>query len=238
MPTQSTKRKSERISFAVPILGRVGHTSVAITDLGVFGAGVHHRARLQTPASEANLVFRWHEQEISLDCRIVRTRLERHLAAGAALTLYHSGLRFIRPSERETSVVRRIISTRVARALREQRANAYALTVDEVDDLPSDFEEPPSSLVYLNELMTITGTSRTGYIRCTLDGSVWKQTVVDSPDQPPDGFTVAADEGDDSIRLLCRTYAESAPEMRQLIRTFAHLSLVDPSEIARDRFRP
>jgi hypothetical protein len=41
-PSRATKRKSERITFAVPVLGRVGTTNVAITDLSVYGAGVQH----------------------------------------------------------------------------------------------------------------------------------------------------------------------------------------------------
>ncbi|HEY5609609.1 MAG TPA: hypothetical protein VIL97_00265 [Thermoanaerobaculia bacterium] len=231
------KRKSERIAFGVPIWGRVGLTNVAITDLSVFGAGVHHRLRLNTTANETNLVFRWREQEINLDCRIARTRLERHVGAEASLTLYHSGLRFIRPSERETSIVRRIISSRVARALREQRANAFAVSIDEVDEVTLDLAEPPSS-IYLNELMSVLTATRTAYVRCTLEGAVWKQSVVETPEQPANGFTIAGAEGDESIRMLCRTYEMSPPEGRQMIRTFAHLSLTDPSEVARDRFHP
>jgi hypothetical protein len=155
------------------------------------------------------------------------------------LTIYHSGLRFVRPSERETNIVRRIISSRVARALRERHANAYGLNVDEVDHATSDVAESPDpSRVYLNELMSVNAAKRRDYIRCTLEGAQWKRQVVDSGEQPSNGFTVSADEGEESIRMLCKAFETSSAEGRQMIRAFAHVSLTDPSGVPRDLFQP
>jgi hypothetical protein len=63
-----------------------------------------------------------------------------------------------------------------------------------------------------------------GYIvfRLTPDG--WQQTRSLLPDQPDDGFTVLADEPQEQIDMLCRTYESGDAETQKMMRSIAELS--------------
>ena len=49
---------------------------------------------------------------------------------------------------------------------------------------------------------------------------------TDTPQQPTDGFTVAAYEDEEELETLCRTYEQADEEGRSLIRLVAELSVL------------
>ena len=65
-----------------------------------------------------------------------------------------------------------------------------------------------------------------GFISFRLKGDSWWRVPTDSPNQPPDGFTVASYEDDEELETLCHTYEQADEEGRRLIRLVAELSVV------------
>src|SRR5207245_2729289 len=64
-----------------------------------------------------------------------------------------------------------------------------------------------------------------GYLQYHLTADGWKCHRALLPDQPDDGFTVSANESQDQIDLLCRTYESGDPEAKKMTRMIAELSV-------------
>src|SRR5207253_5696934 len=80
---------------------------------------------LRTTLFPYTTLFRsWDDEDINVDCRVVRSRLERFSVGADGLTVYHSGLEFIDPLMETRAALKRIIGRFIARALEEQKANA------------------------------------------------------------------------------------------------------------------
>lgn len=232
---EPVKRRVERVQFLQPLPARFGAAPVALSDLTLAGAGIQHQA--QIPRGENHtLRFQWDGRDVSLDSRVVRTRLEFYRLGGASLTLYRSGLHFINVGEEESIILRKMITGKVARALNEQRANAFALSREEIETRIETTDEPKPAFS-INELFT-TSVHNRGFFRCTLTAGRWTRTWTDSPEQPEGGFTVNAAEGEDAVKLLCKTFEQADAPGRVLIRTIAQLSVSEPSDVPRDRFLP
>ena len=65
----------------------------------------------------------------------------------------------------------------------------------------------------------------TGYLQYHLTADGWKCHRALLPDQPDDGFTVSANEAQEQIDLLCRTYEGGDAEAKRMTRMIAQLSL-------------
>lgn len=233
---EPVKRRVERVQFFQPLPARFGAAPVALSDLTPSGAGIQHQA--QIPRGENHsLRFRWNEHEVSLNSRVVRTRLEFYRFGGASLTLYRSGLHFVDPGDEELLLLRKIITGKVARALEAQRANAYALSREQMMHVDPESESDPKASLSINDLFTTSVHTR-GFFRCIYAAGRWNRTWTESAEQPEVGFTVSAGEGDDAVKLLCRTFEQSDMHGRNLIRTMAQLSVTQPSNVPRDRFQP
>ena len=51
------------------------------------------------------------------------------------------------------------------------------------------------------------------------------QVAIQIHDQPENGFTVAANESEEQIQMLCRTYESGDAESRRMTRMIAELSV-------------
>lgn len=145
--------------------------------------------------SRALLRFWWRGQEIEV------------LAETARAVEARAGLRFVEENE----VLRQFIAGSAAEILRALEANARG---DRDANIIGDD--------------TITGTWRiptTGFVRWLFRGGAWKSEPALLPDQPPDGFTIAASEPAEQVELLCRTYESGDTEARKLTRILAELSV-------------
>jgi hypothetical protein len=243
----SRDRRVQRVHLPVPLTGRFGSTQVVVVDISVLGARIEHHVPLGTPAGgDANLAFIWEEEEISVDCRVVRSRLERFSVGADGLTVYHSGLEFLDPKQEAREKLKRIIGRFIARALDEQKANARGVVPTSVEKMPifrhgqltenrADVAEAIGSSV----LPTARLAKETGYICLQLEKNrTWKKKRTHDPGQPTEGFTVSAAEDQAQIQMLCEAYEKSDPDGRKMIQLFAQLSIIEGEGIPPGRFQP
>src|SRR5436189_5858355 len=90
---QPRTRRVQRIHLAQPLVARLGAARVVLIDISLLGARIEHHTPLMA-GSHTRVSFRWEDEEITADCRIVRSRLERFSVGADGLTIYHSGLEF------------------------------------------------------------------------------------------------------------------------------------------------
>lgn len=194
---QPRTRRVQRIHFPQPLTGRLGTTEVALVDLSVLGARLEHRVPLAAGA-HARVAFEWDGEAIGAECRIVRSRVEKGV--------HRSGVEFhnLSPQMRET--IRRLIEIHLRRAFDEQRRAARDVIL------------PP-----LDAIVSVDN----GYVCLSLESNAWLRKRTHDPGQPPEGFTVSADETDSQIELLREAYERSDGAGRRLIQIFAQLSIVD-----------
>jgi len=122
--------------------------------------------------------------------------------AGAAVVWCEEGRAGFRFDE-VPAVLRKLLEDSVTEILREQRTTDDAPTIVDVDDFP------PADV----------------FVTYTLDGGVWTRRASLMPDQPANGFTIAAAEPQEHVELLCRTFEQGSVETRRLTRLFAELSV-------------
>ncbi|MGZ7041951.1 MAG: PilZ domain-containing protein, partial [Thermoanaerobaculia bacterium] len=108
-------RRVQRVRLAQPIAARLGATEVVIVDISVMGARIEHHVPL-TAGARARLHFVWDDEEISTDCSIVRSRLERFSIGSDGLTVYHSGLEFDEIDVDTKSKLKEMIARFITRA--------------------------------------------------------------------------------------------------------------------------
>jgi hypothetical protein len=198
---QPRTRRVQRIHFQQPLIGRLGTTEVALVDLSVLGARLEHRAPLAA-GGHSRISFGWDGETIAAECRVVRTRA----AKGDDPALYHSGIEFEELPRPLRETIRRLIEVHLRRALDEQRRAAQDVIL------------PPFEAM---------ASIDNGYVCLMLESHGWLRKRTHDPGQPPEGFTVSADETDAQVELLRAAYERSDREGRKLIQLFAQLSIVD-----------
>jgi hypothetical protein len=146
--------------------------------------------------ARALLRFYWRGHEVEVMAETVRNADSR------------SGLHFTEESE----TLGRLITDSATEMLRALEANARgdreANVVGE-ETITSAWRRPAS-----------------GFIRWTHRDGEWESAKSDGPDQPDDGFTVAASEPREQVLTLCRMYESGDAETRRTIRMLAELSVV------------
>jgi hypothetical protein len=239
-------RRVQRIHLSRPLTARLGSNQVVVVDVSVMGARVEHSAPLGTATGgQAHLSFNWDDEPIEVDCRIVRSRLERFSVGADGLTVYHSGLEFLEPARETRDALKRIIGRFISRALEEQKLNARGVVPTSIEKMPifrygqltenkADVDEAIGSSV----LPTARLAKETGYICFQLDNRTWKKKRTHDPGQPTEGFTVSAGEDQAQIQMLCEAYEKSDREGRKMIQLFAQLSIVEGEGIQPGRFEP
>lgn len=243
MDTPRTRRV-QRIRLAQPIVAKLGSTQVVLVDLSVLGARVEHHVPLAAGAF-SKLTFDWDDRTLTLGCRIVRSRLERFSVGANGLTVYHSGLEFDRLPADTGSELKRIIGTFITRALEEQRLNARGvLPQHDVERMPifrfggqlsaNAKEKNVGSML----LPTSRVAKETGYVCYAFDDRNWRRKRTHDPGQPPNGFTISADEDHTQAELLCDAYVRSDIDGRRLIQLFAQLSIMEGEGVSPTRFQP
>lgn len=239
-------RRVQRVHLPQPLVGRVGTSPVIIVDVSLLGARIEHSTTLSAGVM-SKLVFRWEDEEIGVECRIVRCRLERFSVGADGLTVYHSGLEFVNISPATKGALKRMIGVFITRALEEQKMNARGeIPQHEPGKMPifrrggqlsansKDVKEGVGSSV----LPTSRVAKDTGYICYLFDSRNWKEKRTHDPGQPADGFTISALEDAEQVKLLCDAYARSDEQGRKMIQLFAQLSIAEGEGITPGRFQP
>jgi hypothetical protein len=189
------RRQFQRLSLADPVDGWFGDFAIRLLNLSATGALIDSDEPLPDDA-RALLRFYWRGTEIELLARTARTMATQ------------TGLEFLEESE----ALWNVLSESANELLRAQEANAAGIR---------------EANVFGDETLT-AGSARTrlaGFVTWTLGDGGWKATRSLLPDQPANGFTVAAGEPEDQVELLCRTYESGDTESRRLTRMFAELSV-------------
>jgi hypothetical protein len=228
-------RRVQRIRFPQPIVARLGVAQVALVDLSMLGARVEHHSTLPA-GTHTRLAFQWDDEPISIECRIVRSRVERFSTGSDALTVYHAGVEFENVDEPTRERVKSLISTFISRALEEQKLNARgAVPQHDVAKMPifrhggqltaNAKDRKEGAGVTAMPVTRVSGD--TGYICYILEQSCWRKKRTHDPGQPADGFTISALEDSQQAQLLCDAYQRSDQEGRRMIQLFAQLSIVE-----------
>lgn len=224
------RRRAERVRLSMPRPARLSGVNVVLSDVSIVGAGIQHHVQIPKD-SILQLAFRWEKQELLIECRLVRSRLELFSRGDTTLRIYHSGLVFVEGEEKGKDL-RGVIAKRVSRALETQKADAYAVE----DALKSVTDS--SGAINLNLFFPLFAQSEHDYIRCTYAHGRWHEERVTSPEQPENGFTISAQESPEEIELLCKTFVAADDEEKRLIRVFAYLSVAEPSDVPHDKYIP
>ena len=241
----SRSRRVQRIHLAPPLMARLSAAQVVLVDVSTLGARVEHYTPMTT-GQQARLTFDWEEEAISVDCRIVRSRLERFSVGADGLTIYHSGLEFENVDGITKSQLKRIIERFITRALDEQKLNARGVMPTTVENMPifryggqlTANQKDIAENVGTSVLPTARMAKQTGYICLQLENRTWRKKRTHDPGQPADGFTVSALEDQTQIELLCQAYEKSDEDGRKMIQLFAQLSIAEGEGIAPGRFEP
>jgi len=237
-------RRVQRVHLAQPVLARLAATEVVLVDISVLGARVEHHVPLLAGAF-TRLIFEWEERPIALECRIVRSRLERFSAGPDGLTVYHSGLEFRDVPAESKRRLREMIGGFISRALEEQKLNARGVVpLHDVTKMPIfRFGGQLTANVKDKEVgARLLPTSRVakekGYVCYALENNQWRRKRTHDPGQPAAGFTISAEEDHTQAEMLCETYRLADAEGRRLIQLFAQLSIVEGEGSAAGRFDP
>jgi len=239
-------RRVQRIHLARPVTARLGANQVVVVDLSLLGARVEHHTPLGTATGgEAHLSFFWDDEPIEVECRIVRSRLERFSVGADGLTVYHSGLEFIEPAQETREALKRIIGRFIARALHEQKLNARGVVPESVEHMPifrygqlTENKADVAEAIGSSALPTARIAKESGYICFQLDNRQWKKKRTHDPGQPSEGFTVSASEDQAQVQMLCEAYEKSDRAGRKMIQLFAQLSIIEGEGITPGRFEP
>lgn len=239
-------RRVERVHLAQPLIGRLGSAQVVLVDISMIGARVEHYQPIHANG-HAKLVFRWGDSEITAECRVVRSRLERFSVGADGLTIYHSGVEFEGLSPEAGEAILRLIEAFITRALEEQKLNAYgAIPEHDQESMPifrhggqiTANAKDVSDAVGSAALPALRVAKESGYVRYSLDHRRWRKKRTSDPAQPREGFTISALEDPAQSELLCQAYESSDREGRRLIRLFAKLSITDGEGGSSGRFEP
>ena len=239
-------RRVQRVHLAQPVTARLGTAAVVLVDISILGARVEQHMPLQAGA-RSRLTFEWDEEEISTDCRIVRSRLERFSVGADGLTVYHSGLEF-EDMDGDTKVrLKNLIGRFISRALEEQKLNARGVLPEhDLQKMPI-FSQGGMLTANRTDVAEAAGTvalpttriaKESGYICYHLENNVWRKKRTHDPGQPEEGFTISAKEDHEQANLLCEAYQTSDREGRKMIQLFAQLSIIDGEGIPPGRFQP
>lgn len=184
---------------------RLAESSVHLADISIEGARLESTRRLP-PGAQSTLSFRWRGSDTSVEARVVRCRLDRF---DGGKQIFDVGVAFSEPSQ---SSIARLIAAEVSERLRQQKANAAGVLAEDGRSFGAQLARQSTPPV-------------TKYLKLAFDGAVWRKTVVTSAEQPENGFTVSAAEGQDQIELLKRTFQRGDDAIKSMIRRVASMTI-------------
>ena len=194
------RREYQRLNLTKPLDGWFGDEPVKVLDVSARGAQVLAQIASGDPlplGTRLPLRFQWRGEDVALAAVIVRTGKERY------------GVHFVDPGDR----LRQLIRESAVELLRAQEANAFG---DREKNLIGD-----ESLTAMSRKVMLARS----FVIYELTEGGWKSRPALLPDQPDNGFTVIAEETEEQIDLLCRTFETGDEEARRMIRMIAELSV-------------
>jgi len=207
-----SSRRVERREFQRLLLGDPVEGSFAAGPARIVEIGVSGaRVEHAVPlavGANAALQLVWFAESIQLDAQVVRTE---PIADGWS----RSGVLFVSAETSAAGALRRALSASVTALLIRKQVDLNLVDFD--DTLrPRDAQ----------------------FICYSFEDGVWKKRRAWLPEQPESGFTVAISEDRADVRRLCRSWEQSDPEGRRLLRLFCELSISDAMNVPRSNARP
>lgn len=190
------RREFQRLHLTRPADGWFGDFPVRLVDVSAKGAFIESDEVIPSDA-RALLRFFWRDNEVEILSQTVKHADGR------------DGVTFLEHSE----LLNNLIEQSAREVLRAQEANALGLREHNV--------------VGGDETLTAASAGRlaNAFVTWTLsDDGTWTRHAALVPDQPSNGFTVAASESTEQVDLLCHSYEAGDAEARRLIRMLAELS--------------
>lgn len=191
------RRVYQRLTLTEPLDGWFGDFAVRLIDVSATGALVEYDEPIPDDA-RALLRFFWRNREIEVLAETARVLMASER---------RSGLKFLEDNDDLCLAIaasaKEMLLALDANALGNRAANIVG---DET--LTAAWRRPVS-----------------GFVRWIYNAGRWHSEHATKPDQPPDGFTIAAAEPDEQVALLCSTYESGDTEARRLTRMLAELSV-------------
>lgn len=209
------RRRFHRLELAHPLEAEFDELAVRLHEIGLVGAFIDHHAPLE-PGRTGILSFAWGSDRLQFECRVVHSRGE--VPEGAR---YSSGLDVRSALGESAAMLRKMIAEHVARVVAAQEANAFGMR--DLNRIDGD--------ATLTALGSSRRTAESGFISYRLISGTWKKIPSLLPDQPTDGFTVAAWEEDEQLDSLRRAYEQADEEGRNFLRMLAELSISEATGI-------
>jgi hypothetical protein len=207
--TFNDRRQFQRLKLAKPLMALLDGHNALVLDIGVSGAFIEHYGKLQ-PGVRVRLTFRWQGSDVEFACTSARTTVVREKSS-ARTVISQTALHFDEAVGDATERLQDMMATFVGRILAAQKKNASATSDEESDTL-------------LSKIGEARRTRTSGFVTYRLNGTTWSRDSTASPEQPLDGFTVAAYEDEDELEVLCHAYERSDRPGRHMIRVIAELS--------------
>lgn len=209
------RRRFQRLDLAHPIPAEFDGRPVRLYEIGLVGAFIDHDFSLK--AGDAGVLsLSWGEERLRFECRVVHTRDK-----GDEGSHHSSGLEVTAALGDSATHLRRMIAEHVARVVAAQEANAFGMR--DLNKIDGD------------KTLTALGSARratqAGFLSYRLIDGKWKKVPSLLPDQPPDGFTVAAWEEEAQLDRLRKAYEEADAEGRNFLRMLAELSISEANGV-------
>lgn len=229
--TRPERRRKPRLRLTRSLIARFGAQGVVIVDIHEGGARIEHFAPLP-PGRSAVLTFDWHSARVTVDARVVASRVHRFADGKHGGTVYQSGIAFTTLDDTNASAMHELMTTMISRSMAEQVANLRGLGPVTERDMPV-FQEGVVAGEGVDASATTTKRipikrAHQGYTRCILIGRRWERRWTRSPLQPEsEGFTVLATEPRELVDMLCDDYTRCDAATRKLIRLLARVTVED-----------
>lgn len=190
------RREYQRLALTSALDGKFGKTPIRLLDVSAIGALIE--SDVEVPIGQkAVLTFTWREHKVKIKAESVRTDEDM------------AGLKFREDSRK----LRDLIAQSALEVLRAQEANLEG--------------DRMRNIIAGDETLTTAsaGLRAAGFVTWILLPEGWKKRKSLLPDQPDNGFTLAASEPEDQVELLRKTYENGDDEARRLTRLLAELSV-------------
>jgi len=212
------RRKYERVKLFRPVRARVGKAWVFVNEMGVSGFSIAHQGTVPVVGKTFEIEIDWEGRLLHFECEVIHNDLQKLAKTKLEKSIYVAGAHIVSAKGDSAVMLRKIVAEHVERALDEQRANAMGI---------------PATAAQAYQ----TGKA-TEYLRCELVNGAWRRSTTTRPEQPPNGFTVSANEEREQIDMLCESYASGDETARKMIREMASVSIGNVDGVPTRRYKP
>ena len=97
------RRRHQRVRLREPLRGAVGPARIYVLDASMGGMRVAHQGTLPSPGAYCRIELPSDVGTIKVDCEVVRTVPQPPPMTQTAKPIFHSGLAFVAPADRQSA---------------------------------------------------------------------------------------------------------------------------------------